>query len=350
LAAAAKIDARDPRLLSVLYHRVLLLRAMGNDKDARALIDANLAYLAKEAPISSRNLFWGHRMAMAQTFDDFLHFAPREDASAHHDQTVKPGATAPPNAPNDVYFDTDSTAVLNRALPLPMLVQAATSLITPKPLQTEVAEATWTRALLLNKPDIAAKVAPAVKKSTPELAHVIDQYAGITSDDERHRAVLFAILHNPGMRPYVVPNMQRTTAMNDIDSFRDNWWCADIGARTELSPNDYPAAESSPGKLKPRPAPNVSFLSPADKSAGAADWDTLSKLGAAPSYLGAEVLAWAKATPDDPRIPEALHLVVRATRYGCSDDKTSSYSKQAFQLLHSKYPKSEWTKKTPYFY
>ncbi len=63
-----------------------------------------------------------------------------------------------------------------------------------------------------------------------------------------------------------------------------------------------------------------------------------------------KVLAWAKASPDDQRIPEALHYVVRATRYGCGDDKTSSYSKQAFQLLHSRYPKSEWTKRTPYFY
>jgi len=351
LEAGEKVDAHDPRLLSVLYRRVVLMRGMGDDKDARALIDANYVTLLREAPVSARNLFWGHRLAMAQSFDEFLHFASREDAGGHHAQAhLKDGVTAPPNTPNDVYFDTDSTAVLNRALPLPLLVQAASEPQVPKPLQAAVAESTWTRALLLNQPAIAAKLAPAVKAATPVLGASIDEYAKDATDEARHRTVLFALLHNPGMRPYVVPNMQRTTEMEKIDSFRDNWWCADVGARTEVHSSDYPEAEGPGGKLKPRPAPNAPFLNAADKTAGAADWEALSKLGAAPSYLGSEVLEWAKATPEDPRIPEALHLVVRATRYGCTDDKTSAFSKQAFTVLHSKYPKSEWTKKTPYFY
>jgi hypothetical protein len=351
LAAAANTNAHDPRLLTILYRRVALSRALNNDNDARSLIDANLAYLGKDAPVSSRNLFWGQRMAMAETFDQFLRFAPREDALQHHVQAnLKPDAPVPPNTPNDVYFDTDATAVLNRALPEAMLMQAAASPQLPHPLQNEVAQSAWVRALLLNQPAIAAKLAPTVKQAAPVLGTSIEEYSKAATDEERHRAVLFALLHNPGMRPYVVPNMQRTVEMEKIDSFRDNWWCEDVGAKTEVKPADYADGEAQAGKPPARPAPNPAFLNAGEKSAGAAESDALSKLGAAPSYLGREVIGWAKATPEDPRIPEALHLVVRATRYGCGDDKTSSYSKQAFQLLHSKYPKSEWTKKTPYFY
>jgi hypothetical protein len=49
-------------------------------------------------------------------------------------------------------------------------------------------------------------------------------------------------------------------------------------------------------------------------------------------------------------VPEALHRVVVATRYGCNDGETGMYSKQAFTMLHSKYPKSEWTAQTPYWF
>jgi hypothetical protein len=69
------------------------------------------------------------------------------------------------------------------------------------------------------------------------------------------------------------------------------------------------------------------------------------------NYLCAAAIAWAKAHPEDPRVPESLHLAVRATRYGAGTDKESSrYSKEAFDLLHKKYPDSPWTKQTKYWY
>jgi len=57
-----------------------------------------------------------------------------------------------------------------------------------------------------------------------------------------------------------------------------------------------------------------------------------------------------KGFSQDPRVPEALHLAVRSTRYGCTDDNTTKFSKQAFQLLHKNYPKSEWAAKTKYWF
>jgi hypothetical protein len=45
-----------------------------------------------------------------------------------------------------------------------------------------------------------------------------------------------------------------------------------------------------------------------------------------------------------------LHLAVRSTRYGCANDQTGAMSKQAYDLLHRKYPKSEWAQKTKYWF
>jgi hypothetical protein len=94
----------------------------------------------------------------------------------------------------------------------------------------------------------------------------------------------------------------------------------------------------------------LDFLTAAQKAAAQAEVQKLRALDTAPNYLVAQVLAWAKRTPDDPRVPEALHLAVRSTRYGCTDTKTTQFSKQAFQVLHKQYPQSSWAQQTKYWY
>ena len=347
LTAAAKLDARNPRALTVVYRRVAMLRQLHEDSSARTIIDADLAYLRDEVPISSRNLFWKERLSLARSFNEFLRFSPRQNAAIPWNQDSK--APLISGTPTTFYLDTDSMPVFNRALPLTLESAAASSTELPKSLRAQVAQATWTRALLLNRPEVAAKVSTDFDGQFPALTAFAKDFEKAGGEVERHRLMLFALLHNPGMRPFVEPNIPRATAMEKIDNFRDNWWCSDMGTRAEN-------ASSTPTYIPPEQAerklvePSAPFLNSAEKASGAREWNTLSKLGAAPNYLAAQVLEWAKAAPDDARIPEALHLVVRATRFGCNDDQTAAYSKKAFQLLHSKYPNNEWTKKTPYYY
>ena len=59
---------------------------------------------------------------------------------------------------------------------------------------------------------------------------------------------------------------------------------------------------------------------------------------------------WAEKNPADKRAPEALHLAVKATRYGCTDKETGRWSKAAFDLLHQRYPNSGWAKETKYWF
>jgi hypothetical protein len=53
---------------------------------------------------------------------------------------------------------------------------------------------------------------------------------------------------------------------------------------------------------------------------------------------------------DDPRVPRALHMAVAASRNRGTDADTGKYSKEAFDLLHRRYPKSEWSARTRYWY
>jgi hypothetical protein len=96
--------------------------------------------------------------------------------------------------------------------------------------------------------------------------------------------------------------------------------------------------------------PQPTFLTAAQKAAANREYATLASFGAAPNYLCREVIAWATTHPSDPRVPEALHLAVKTTRYGCTDKQTGKWSKSAYDLLHRRYPGNTWTKQTPYWF
>jgi len=92
------------------------------------------------------------------------------------------------------------------------------------------------------------------------------------------------------------------------------------------------------------------FLTAEEKAAAERERKSLDALGAAPNYIAQQVIQWANRTPADPRVPEALHLAVKTTRYGCTDKDSGRWSKAAFDLLHRKYPNTTWAKKTPHWF
>ena len=129
----------------------------------------------------------------------------------------------------------------------------------------------------------------------------------------------------------------RLTPFQEIDNFHDNWWREDVGSShggwVTIDPNvlsiGFPAVLNSAQKLR-----------------AAAEQAELRALGGASHYLPRVVLDWGKKHVADPRVPEALHLAVRAMRYGSSNE----WSHEAFTLLHKNYPNSEWANQTPYWF
>jgi hypothetical protein len=180
--------------------------------------------------------------------------------------------------------------------------------------------------VLLGRDTLALELLPALLEAIPELGAPLDDYRRARTPEQREFAAALAMLRVPGMTPSVEA---RATALTAIDDFRRNWWCA-----IELDPD-----AAAPG-----------FLDADDLAAARREATHLANGGAAPEHLIAEALVWAKTHRSDGRVPEALYLAVRATRYGCGESRSGELSHVAFRLLHDRYPKSDWTARTPYWF
>ena len=112
------------------------------------------------------------------------------------------------------------------------------------------------------------------------------------------------------------------------------------------NPDENPFTQEANQK---RPVAVPDFLK-AGQTLGARQIAAVQALGSAPNYLCKVAIDWANANPNDPRSPEALHLAVRSTRYGCTDKETGKWSKAAFDLLHQRYPNTKWANATKYWF
>jgi hypothetical protein len=240
-------------------------------------------------------------MRLASDFDEFLRYAPRRPVAELTDE-VQPLDTT------EDYLDHDARDALNLDLPLSYLKQAAASSLLPDHVRQELQRVIFVRTLLLSD------------------APPFDQ--------------VFTLLQKPGMEPYIDAGYGRNTKdVQEIDPYRDNWWCS------------ASATNAFYRQLPPKPGvPGAPFLSAADRQLVAAQAEKLRSVATGPDWLAAQTLAFADRHPQDPRVPKALYLAVRTTRYGCTDAQTGDFSKRAFDLLHRRYPHSPWAAKTPYWF
>ena len=364
-SAAASIAPDSPAYDTALYHRVRLLMEQDRHDHARKLLDANLQRI-EALPPADRNPFFTQRLALAQNYEEFLRFAPRTPVelddyigklSVYCDNrgcNNRFGQTTTPPPPR---LQLDSVTVFNQDLPLSMLLQAAIGTALPPDLRHELAARTWLRAAILDDTSITRQIGPAVVEAYPDFRPYIEAYDRADSAAARKFAVVYMLVHFSGLQPFVNAGAFGSVIRPGIDSYV-SWWCYDVGSMQEHRPNQnyaYSAAGSTPSVTVEvgageHPATPPTWIPKAVLAEGQKQAASIAAIGPAPLYFAPVVLGWAKAHPDDPRIPEALHYFVRATRYGCVDKSIGPYSRRAFNLLHDKYPDSEWTKKTPYWY
>jgi len=351
IRAADKLKPDSPAYATAAFHVSRLLIDAHQDKSARDRLDSILRNRA-QFPVSSVNLFLAERMKVAANWNEFLQYAQRVPAGVSFDEDSDAATEPDQNNPLKAFasgrtaLDADGARILNEQTPLKLIASAAADTSLSPELRTDIALAAWTRAVLLDDAKVAADLSPALKDAA--IAYRSE------SDPARKKfSGIYFMLKHPGVRPYAETGFGRLTALDKIDDFRDNWWCA-LSAGEQDGVTSYyrirSAIESPLKLLYATDQPAASFLSSADRSQGAAEWKKLASLPAAPNYLTAQVIGYAQAHPEDPRSPEALFLAVRSTRYGCTDAKTGPLSKQAYDLLHQKYPDSDWAKQTRYWY
>jgi hypothetical protein len=362
MTASQAIDANSPAYYTLAWNRVRLLIGQSKADDARAELDRLLA--APSLPEGVGNLMRYHRLMLARDIGEFVKFAVRsgEFIMYIYNARTKLDAIALPLPPtkwdshtativgwrtemvqkDPPYFDSDAAYGMSSFMPLPMMARVVLGPGLPANIKRDIGLAVWTRAVLLQDAETAKSMAEAVAPFFPQFADNWKTYRNAASADARKVEAALLLLKLPAARPYPDYGLGYIYKRDRIGLFGPRWWAKDDTPFGNRDDNGDPLLCIDCALPLPLIAPP--FVTDKDKESAKADNEHLSKLPGAPAYLGSIVIPWAKAHPSDPRVPEALHNVVRATQYGDTDSNTS---KAAYELLHGRFPKNSWTIKTP---
>lgn len=344
LKAADAVPPTSPAFVSVNYYAARLLIAHNSLAAARSKLD-RILQTNNGLPPSARNALLSARMSAAANFGEFLASAPRQPVAYSFNEDGRELPDEPENAEQKAQqqtplFDVDGGAAFNKALPLNSLREAATNQQLASSLRANIALAGWTKAAVLDDSVNALTFAGILGNLRPELQPLLAEYSAASAAPARKSIAVYLMLKFPATDPYIRTGTPRSTPAEEIDSYRDNWWCA-----SDLSYN--PDAETPAATVAP---PQFAFLTAPQKQAAANENARLKALGTAPNYLCQQAIAWSDRDPNNPRVPEALALAVKATRYGCTDQETGKNSKAAFDVLKKRYPNTTWAQMTKYWY
>ena len=367
IAASRAIEAGSPAYYTLVWNRLRLLIGENKQEEARAELDQILD--GRALPEGVENLMRYHRMKLARDLDEFVRFALRRGEFVMYlpDPRTKLDATAPPLksstnfpydfgailkwrtelfAPNPRYFDGDGTAAMSFVTPLPLMARVAQSDRLPPNMQRDVALAVWTRAVLLEDADIANSVTPTVARHFPQYGAGWRAYQSAATPQQKKIEAALLLLRLPGASPWLASGLGYPYMRDRIGLVATRWW-EHAGSDNQAAPDPADDVTLCNDCALPLQFAPPAFLTSGDRDRARNEVARLRQLPEAPAYLGAIILSWADAQPRDPRVPEALYLVVRATRYGQKDTETS---KAAYLLLHNRYRRNPWTSKTPLWF
>lgn len=281
--------------------------------DARRLLDQMLA--RRQVPAEEENVFREARLRLARNGAEFLRFAPRRVAGVMFDQNHYGTELS------TEILDQDATDILNRGLPLRTLLQMAQRNQWPKGIREDLWRCVWTRAFAMDRPQELRQAMPEVLKMVPGLTPYANEFAIAPTPVAQRYALTRFLLRRGGtvLLPHLYTNAQDQLLWPE--------------PRTGQSNEDVPF----------RPA---GFLSAAERQEWQREVTAIQSINLGMDTLGGIVLAYARAHPEDVRIPEDLHQIVNLSRGGGA----GQISRAAFRLLHQLYPGSPWTARTKYWY
>jgi hypothetical protein len=367
MTAAQAIGADSPAYYTLAWHRLRLMIGRGQADDARTELDRLLA--SPSLPEGVENLLRYHRLKLTRDIGEFVKFAMRRGEFIMQIPDPRTGLDASPlplpSSPvlngftaavvrwraelfqkNPTYFDEDGTAAMSFVMPLALMAQVVRRPGLPANLKRDLALAVWTRAVLLDDVGTALSVETVLAPFFPQFADDWKNYRGASDPEARKANAAILVLKLPAASPWPQSGLGYAVKRDVIGRFGPRWWGSeDAGAD---------GATGRPRKIElcadcalPLEFEAPAFLTAADRAAAEADAKRLSALPSGPAWLGSIVIPWAKTHLSDPRVPQALHLVVRATQYG---DPDSATSKAAYDLLHSRFPRNAWTRQTPLWF
>ena len=338
LAAARKIPRQSPLFPTTRWHLLRLeLSGLGGKTLAlrieRALRRGSL-------PPWAVNQLRATRQGLAQDAATWLSFASRKPTATVDGELQIPGRDTPAEL-----FDEGTARALTEQVPLQQVVPLLKAARLPSMGSQEFAKAAWTKAVLLEQWDQARSL---VEFLPPSLHAPATKALSSAENDALRFQTAVLVMDWPGLRPTVEFDLGRqyvgpaagVSPLMKFDMLRDNWWCGP----------DVDKPEWNSGKQAPAPV-HIPGLSQADQATAAEETRLLAKVASAQLWFGRSVLAFAKSHPDDDRVPHALHRFVWTIRSPrCLSKDAQTLGQEAFRRLHKLYPKSPWTKKTPYYF
>ncbi len=367
IEAANNANRTTPGYQTIAFHQARILIELGRNAEAKKIIE-DMMNTGDELAISTRNSFLDLRRRIGETVDDFLTSSLRkaygwdfsgsvgsideliaEQKSYYDPEYNKDGREAFNKEVEERYkdesmwqgremFDAASIDLMNRTFPQSLLLEVEASKALPDHLRPKFALALWTRSYLLGDTPSLLKMTAGLSKYYPDLDPQLAKITAATTPAAQDRAALYFILKNPLMSPYIEDGIGKTdNEFGDWDS--NDWWCSSY-----LPDWDESAGDESEIGYKRLDTPK--FLSAAQRQEASAERKRIIAFGDAPKYLASRVMDWAKKTPTDRRVPEALFIVQQAngwTKYGCGSNE--DLQNQLATILRKNYPSSEWTQK-----
>ena len=369
IGEAEKVSRDEPAFPTIAYHLVRLKAALGRKAEAQRMLDEIVSWQSGILPVSAQNQFIEQRMQMAENLTEFLKFSGRKPVAFYKygspmtirdllrieksfwnpeymKQTREEYEQETEESYKDllpwddrVVFDEKTVDIFNWRIPLRLLAGASRNPAVPPYLQDRLILAAWTRAILLAKEDLALKLAPEVMKVAPETTSLMVPYINARNAKERSYAGLFVLLKYPNLSPFVAGGLPTFVTTEKLDYyFESAWWCLPPATEYNNKAQEVPKIVPKPGFL------TASLLEEADR-----EHEILVSIGDGKSYLGKLVIEWARVSPLDARIPEALFIAAKANesyKYGCNGWEADQGTKEAaVTILRNRYPLSPWTAK-----
>jgi len=349
LTRAAQLPggADYPGFWTVQFHHARLLAVMGQEEDARRLLDQRPIHRQEILDASGSNALYALRMRLSKNFYEFQQYCRRAPVTTtgYNYQGETPRA-------DGILFDRDGAYVLNRWAPTSVLARASRN--DAPSLTQPMRVAAWTRAVILGDDATAIGLCDSLAASLPALGSNLRAYSAASDGPSRRFEATWLMLHVPGMTPWVRWGVGRSAPVSEREVFRDNWWPVE-----SKSQHPWFLGEEGPVMREPESWIDPSgwdiklaqrILTAEERGRAERERAQITQAGPGANYLCQQTIAWAKSHPQDERLPEALHLCVQATRYGYTDDATTRWSRQAFSILHSRYGDTPWAKRTKYWY
>lgn len=354
IAAAKSVSNSDPAYVAITYHR---LRLSPRDATTHADLLTILPSINHTEGPSTTNLYAALNAATAPTLNDWLAQAGRIPASEFADgnEENQPGSFQDDNGQLGLkhqrkvlpLYTPDAATILNTRLPLRLLSEAAESTTLRPNLRFQLAQAAWTRAVLLDRPDIARRLSPILTQSHAAWASVLQTYNAAKASDDRHAAALFALMRFASTEPNVREGEERNEGFATYSSYRDNWWCFTVPPAEPPDPADHSADDpeifTGVYSFAHSSTPDPIFVTTADREEAVKEIAQLRNIPRASVYFPREAFAWQKAHPHDPRTPELLGQAFRVVRNACGNKSSSEAEHQLFLALHHTYPTNHWT-------